>query len=127
MNPMTVTPLPSALTDDTPLRLDRAAALAFPQGGMSASGLRRERDRGNLVTEIVAGKEFTTLAAIRAMREKCRAQPKPHASHGAQRAAVRTASSATPASGSSATQAASSALDAALMTVQALKRRSRLG
>jgi hypothetical protein len=37
-------PLPD---DDTPLRLDAAAKLAFPNGGMTASGLRHEWARGN--------------------------------------------------------------------------------
>jgi hypothetical protein len=36
------------ITDDTPLRLDAAAKLAFPNGGMTASGLRREWARGKL-------------------------------------------------------------------------------
>jgi integrase len=53
---------------DTPLRLDVAA------GGMTASGLRREASRGRLTIERIAGKDFTTLAAIASMREKCRAQ-----------------------------------------------------
>lgn len=33
---------------DTPLRLDRAVELAFPAGGMTVSGLRREASKGNL-------------------------------------------------------------------------------
>src|SRR5262245_28870513 len=64
------------INPDTPLRLDVAARIAFPAGGMSASGLRRERDRGRLVTERIAGKDFTTLRAIEDMREKCRDQRK---------------------------------------------------
>ena len=36
---------------DTPLRLGVAAALAFPDGSMTASGLRREGARGRLVIE----------------------------------------------------------------------------
>jgi hypothetical protein len=55
--------------------LDIAAAVAFPGGAMTASGLRREAARGRLVIERIAGKDFTTLAAIANMREKCRAQP----------------------------------------------------
>ena len=46
---------------DTPLRLERAAQIAFPGGAMTASGLRKERDRDRLVVEKIAGKEFTTL------------------------------------------------------------------
>ena len=36
---------------DQPLRLAVAAALAFPDGSMTASGLRREAARGRLVVE----------------------------------------------------------------------------
>lgn len=57
---------------ETPLRLSVAAALAFPGGAITASGLRRERDRGRLVVERIAGKDFTTLANIERMRELCR-------------------------------------------------------
>jgi hypothetical protein len=61
---------------DTPLRLEQAVKLAFPFGGMTVSGLRRERDRGTLATEKIAGKEFTTLRNVEEMRVKCRAQLK---------------------------------------------------
>src|SRR5262249_4443525 len=61
---------------DTPLRLDVAAALAFPDGSMTASGLRREAAKGRLAIERVAGKDFTTLAAIENMRALCRVPQK---------------------------------------------------
>ena len=61
---------------DTPLRLGVAAALAFPDGSMTASGLRRERARGRLVVERIAGKDYTTLANIERMRELCRVEVK---------------------------------------------------
>jgi hypothetical protein len=61
---------------DVPLRLKQAVELAFPFGGMTVSGLRRERDRGNLHIEKIAGKEFTTLRNIEEMRARCRAQLK---------------------------------------------------
>jgi hypothetical protein len=61
---------------DIPLRLDQAVEVAFLFGGMTVSGLRKERDRQNLVTEMIAGKEFTTLRNIEEMRVKCRAQQK---------------------------------------------------
>jgi hypothetical protein len=61
---------------NTPLRLDIAAALAFPDGSMTASGLRREAAKGRLVIERVAGKDFTTLAAIEDMRALCRVPQK---------------------------------------------------
>jgi hypothetical protein len=62
----------SAVTDQTPLRLQMAVEIAFPTGGMTVSGLRREASKGRLRTELIAGKVFTTLQDIRAMREKCR-------------------------------------------------------
>jgi hypothetical protein len=60
---------------DAPLRLDVAVREAFPAGGMTVSGLRREAARGRLVIEVIAGKHFTTLAAIARMRELCRREP----------------------------------------------------
>jgi hypothetical protein len=62
-------------TDATPLRLKIAAELAFPNGGMTASGLRREAERGRLVIERIAGKDYTTLAAIADMRKLCEVRP----------------------------------------------------
>ena len=50
---------------DQPLRLAVAAALAFPDGSMTASGLRRESTRGRLVIERIAGKDYTTLGPYR--------------------------------------------------------------
>jgi len=35
-------PLPDQIASDAALRLDVAAALAYPDGSMTASGLRRE-------------------------------------------------------------------------------------
>jgi hypothetical protein len=58
--------------DHTPLRLDIAAKIAFPDGTMGTAGLRSERDAGRLVTEMIAGKEFVTIASILDMRLKCR-------------------------------------------------------
>jgi hypothetical protein len=61
---------------DMPLRLSVAAALAYPDGSMTASGLRREAARGRLVIERTAGKFYTTLSNIERMRELCRVQAK---------------------------------------------------
>ena len=47
------------ITANTPLRLADAVKIAFPMGGMTVAGLRRERDRDRLVIEKIAGKEFT--------------------------------------------------------------------
>jgi hypothetical protein len=57
---------------DAPLRLEVVAKIAFPRGGMTVSGLRREIARGRLEVEKIAGKQFTTLANINRMRELCR-------------------------------------------------------
>jgi hypothetical protein len=59
---------------DAPLRLAVAAALAYPDGSMTASGLRLEASHGRLVIERTAGKDYTTLAAIDRMRVLCRMQ-----------------------------------------------------
>jgi hypothetical protein len=69
-------PLQTDVGIDRPLRLSVAAALAFPDGSMTASGLRRECERGRLVIERIAGKDYTTLSAIEKMRELCRKPPK---------------------------------------------------
>src|SRR5262249_37713807 len=61
---------------DTPLRLGVAAALAYPDGSMTASGLRKEAGRGRLVIERTAGKDYTTLTYIERMRELCRVEAK---------------------------------------------------
>src|SRR5450759_5360223 len=73
-------PLPTRekIGSDTPLRLSVAAALAYPDGSMTASGLRREAARGRLVIERTAGKDYTTLANIDRMRELCRVEARVH-------------------------------------------------
>jgi hypothetical protein len=58
--------------NDAPLRLTRAAEIAFPDGSMTASGLRKEAAKGRLVIERIANKDYTTLAAIADMRAACR-------------------------------------------------------
>jgi hypothetical protein len=69
-------PPPEKITPDTPLRLEIAAALAFPDRSMTASGLRREGARGRLTIERIAGRDYTTLAHIERMRELCRVEVK---------------------------------------------------
>jgi hypothetical protein len=61
------------------LRLSIAVKEAFPAGGMTVSGLRREAARGRLAIEVIAGEQFTTLAAIARMRELCRKNASPAA------------------------------------------------
>jgi len=59
------------ISPDTPLRLQDAVKAAFPAGGMTVSGLRREIARGRLEAELIANKHFVTLAGIAKMRERC--------------------------------------------------------
>src|SRR5690349_5686223 len=61
---------------DTPLRLAVAAKIAFPDGSITAAGLRRESSRGRLEIERIAGKDYTTLANIERMRHLCRVERK---------------------------------------------------
>jgi hypothetical protein len=61
---------------DDPLRLKDAVRIAFPFGGMTVSGLRREAVKGILVLERYANKDFVTLNAIIEMRKRCRDQQK---------------------------------------------------
>jgi hypothetical protein len=58
--------------NDAPLRLADAIEIAFPRGGITVSGLRKEAAKGRLIIERIAGKDFVTLAAINAMRAACR-------------------------------------------------------
>ncbi len=61
-----------AVDNDAPLRLADAIEIAFPRGGITVSGLRKEAAKGRLIIERIAGKDFVTLAAINAMRAECR-------------------------------------------------------
>src|SRR5215469_13544168 len=97
----------------TPLRLKRAAEIAFPDGGMTASGLRREAKRGRLVIERIANKDFVTLRNIEDMRAKCRDELKVRDSGCNQPEGTKPGRSSSKPSGSSATARRSSALDAA--------------
>lgn len=107
--------IPQTVTDDTPLRLEIAAAIGFPDGSMTAAGLRTERDRGRLAVERIAGKDFTTLGAIAQMRKLCRSEPKAPASTSDAGAAK------SPLAGSSETAQNRSAQDALLRTLSKLK------
>lgn len=72
----TSTPLPQVhlekICGDAPLRLELAARIAFPFGGLTVSGLRKEIKRGRLEVEIIAGKQYVTLNEINRMRVRCR-------------------------------------------------------
>jgi hypothetical protein len=67
---------PAAVAPDTPLRLEVAAKLAFPDGSISVNSLRREIAAGRLEASKIAGKHFVTLRAIREMGRLCRVVPK---------------------------------------------------
>src|SRR5262249_36553501 len=112
------------ISSDTPLRLDVAAALAFPDGSMTAGGLRRERDRGRLVIERIAGKDYTTLAHINRMRELCRVSQAHRDSGNEKNVVTSSARSLTPQPGLSSMEVASSALDATLAILTAQTARS---
>jgi hypothetical protein len=108
------------IANDTPLRLEVAAALAFPGGGMTVSGLRKEAARGRLVIERIAGRDYTTLAAIAKMRGQCRVQPKGLVSISYQPAETKLAASPEPPDGSSATATACTPQDALQAKLQKL-------
>src|SRR6266566_3621855 len=95
---------------DTPLRLDVAAALAYPDGSMTASGLRKEAGRGRLVIERVAGKDYTTLRNIEEMRALCRVEARAPGSGCSQPGEISTEESLSKPCGSSGTATSSGAL-----------------
>ena len=67
---------PEEIDPDAPLRVDFAAKVAFPHGGLTAAGLRKEIRRGRLPFEMIAGKQYVTLNDIQRMREQCRVAEK---------------------------------------------------
>jgi hypothetical protein len=60
------------MSQDTPIRLAEAAG----KRGLTVSSLRTEARRGRLTVWRVAGKDWTSLAEIDRMFEKCRVPPK---------------------------------------------------
>jgi hypothetical protein len=104
--------IPDKVGPDEPLRLKVAAAIAFPDYSMTASGLRREAARGRLVIERVAGKDYTTLANIAEMRRRCQQRPKAQDCGFVPLAGPRKESFALPPSGSSSMEASMSPRDA---------------
>jgi hypothetical protein len=112
------------ITADTPLRLAAAAAIAYPDGSMTASGLRREAKRGRLVIERTAGKDYTTLGAIERMRELCRVEPTARVSGLKKPNETPMETLPIMPAGASRTAAENTALAAARTTVAALKKPS---
>ena len=111
--------IPSAIGPDTPLRLDVAAEVAYPDGSMTASGLRNEIRKGRLQCERTAGKQYVTLSDIERMRQQCRDKPKVPASTAANAAVANQF-------GSSSTEQLKSAQVAALAIADELKKRYHL-
>jgi hypothetical protein len=111
-------PNPDSIGDDTLLRLGVAAALEFPDGSMSASGLRREALHGRLKVWRIAGKDYTTRQSLKDMRERC-VLSNPHDS-----SYVAPARAAKP-SGLSKTESGKSAQALAKASAERLKSRSR--
>lgn len=105
---------------DAPIRLSVAALLAYPDGSMTVSGLRREAARGRLIIERVAGKDYTTLGAIEEMRELCRVRVKEPTS-GCARSAAELESSSERRRGSSSTKVSISPRDALRLKLQKQK------
>ena len=105
----------------TPLRLAEAVQIAFPAGGMTVSGLRREIARGRLIVEIIAGKQFTTLQNIAEMRSQCRVQAKVHGSTSGQNGGQRQESLRSDPSGLSETEPNLSPQDALQRKLKRLK------
>jgi len=100
------------LVDDDPITLFEASQLVL-RGKVTISALRAEIKRGNLVVERIGKNLFTTPAAIRQMREKCRVMPN-HPDY--------TSEATEPAtSGSSATEEKTDELAALRASVTALK------
>ncbi|WP_157014666.1 excisionase [Mesorhizobium xinjiangense] len=121
---MTVEPI-CDFDKDALIRIDRAVKIAFPDGTMTAKGLRRERDAGRLETHIIARKEYVTLAAIDRMIELCRVQPRVPASSGERKAFGKTGQSGARPGGGSETERISTARAAAMARLQELKKNSR--
>lgn len=67
-------PLPdrTEVTDDTPLHMETAARLAFPDGVITGNALRKAAARGHLEYERLGGRIVTTLRFIREWRERNR-------------------------------------------------------
>jgi len=103
---------------DTPLRLSVAAILAFADGSMTASGLRREKARGRLVVERIAGRDYTTLASIERMRQLCRVETKAPTCGSEKKSGTGVESSCGTDLGSSSTAAGTSPQDALRVKLQ---------
>jgi hypothetical protein len=64
------------IAEDAPIRLSEAARLCFPDGSMTDVGLRRLIKKRLLGFEIINNRYYTTIQAIKEMRQRCRVDPK---------------------------------------------------
>lgn len=62
----------SEITDETPLHLETAARLSFPDASVSALALRNAAARGELEHVQIGGRILTTLAWVKDFMELCR-------------------------------------------------------
>ena len=74
------TPDRSEITADTPLSLDVAARIAFPDGSMSGLALRNAATRGDLGHAKLGGRVYTTMADIERMVAACWVKAEPRRS-----------------------------------------------
>jgi hypothetical protein len=112
--------------DDDPLTLQEACDLIF-NGNIAPSTLRKEHERGNLVIEKIGRRQFVTRASINEMRNRCRVVPTEKApAYGcSQNVPMPTVASNDP-GGSSETDRSNAALGALQMTLQELRKPSRI-
>ena len=68
------------ITADTPLSLDVAARIAFPDGSVSGLALRNAATRGDLGHARIGGRIYTTLADIEHMVAACWVKAEPRRS-----------------------------------------------
>lgn len=117
-------PARDEVTDDTPLHIETAARLAFPDGAVSPLALRNAASRGELEHERLGGRICTTLAWIREWRERCRQKPKGRAFGGDEAPRGQTASAET-GTGSSRTTSDVSARASAQLVLENLRRQHK--
>ena len=102
----------SDILDSDPITLTEASKVVL-RGIISVSALRAEIRRGNLSVERIGKNLYTTPAAIREMREKCRVMPN-HQDYTSEKTEIKP-------SGSSGTVEKTSELAALKASVNALK------
>ncbi|TXN41417.1 excisionase [Methylobacterium sp. WL30] len=108
----------SEITDETPLLLDVAARIAFPDGSLSGLALRNAIGRDELGYERIGGRLYTTLEAIREMRTACRRKPKAQGSGSSGVTSAPTASAGPAPGPSKTTEASGSAQASALFALE---------